>query len=72
MNRMEFERIKHSAAEEVFSGTEYDYLDMLDNTADADSTVRQLVDEEDMKFFWTAFFRDRLSAMRYSDSQSVE
>ena len=72
MNRMEFERIKHSAAEEVFSGTEYSYLDALDNTADADRSAMILVDEDKMKAFWLAFFRDTLSAWRYSDSQSAE
>ena len=72
MNRMEFEQIEIAAAKEVFSGTEYDWADMLDNTADAERSVRTLVDEEELKSFWIAFFRDSLAAMRYSDSQSAE
>lgn len=71
MNRMDFESIKHSAAKQVFSGTEYDWTDMLDNTAEAEQSVRTLDNEEDLKFFWLAFFRDRLAAMRYSDRDDV-
>lgn len=72
MNRMRFEQIKHEAAKAVFEGTEYDWTDMLDNTAAADRSAMILVDEDRMYAFWVTFFKDTLSAMRYSDSQSVE
>lgn len=67
MNRMEFERIKHSAAQEVFDGTEYDWADMLDNTAEADREAMKL-SEGEMKDYWLDFFKDSLSAMRWSDT----
>lgn len=67
MNRMRFEEIKHSAAKEVFADTEYDWFDMLDNTADADRKAPK--DESEAKAYWLAFFKDTLSAMRYSDSE---
>lgn len=67
MNRMEFERIKHSAAQEVFDGTEYDWVDMLDNTAEADREAMKL-SEDEMKDYWLDFFKDSLSAMRWSDT----
>lgn len=71
MNRMDFESIKHSAAKQVFSGTEYDWTDMLDNTEEADRKAMKL-DEDQMEAFWTDYFNDMLIAVRYSDSQSAE
>lgn len=68
MNRMEFEKIKHDAAKEVFENTEYDWVDMLDNTALADQTAKELP-EEGMKDYWLDFFKDVLAGVRYSDSK---
>ncbi len=74
MNRMDFESIKHDAAREVFDGTEFDWTDELDNTAEADKVAMKLPKEE-MHDYWISFFSDRLIAERYEgekETNSVE
>lgn len=66
---MKLEAIKHEAARQVFGETEYNWIDMLDNTADTDRTVATLVDEDQIKDFYLAFFRDMLTEMRWEDNK---
>lgn len=66
MDRMEFEKIKHEAAHEVFDGTEYNWMDALDQTADEERFVKTL-DEDMQKDYWIKFFEDTLEDLRWED-----
>ena len=71
MNIMMAEEIKHEAAKEVFSGTEYNWTDMLDSTADEQRRISRLSEEKQFDE-WVAYFSNMLMAYRESDAQTGE
>lgn len=71
MNKMKLEEIKNTAAEEVFDGTEYEWDEMMDNTAEVDRSLSKLVDEDQIKDFYLSFFRDMLREMRREDRDEI-
>lgn len=68
MNTMTMERIKNEVAREVFAGTKYDWVDMLDQTAEQDRQAIRM-SEEDSRAFWKEYFEDLLDAVIWSDDQ---
>lgn len=63
MNRIDMERIKHSTAELIFAGTEYDWWDMLDNTEEQDRQAMEMTTKE-QNIFWEKYFIGLLESMR--------
>lgn len=70
-DRMEMEKIKHSAAKAVFEDTEYNWVDMLDQTEEADRKAMKMI-PIDQENFWLGYFNDVLMAMRWSDQNKAE
>lgn len=67
-NRMELERIKHEAAKIVFSGTRYDWTDMMDNTADLDRELSRCRTSSEAKLKYIHYFIDMLESMEEDDN----
>lgn len=70
-DRMAMERIKHKAAQAVFEGTEYNWVDMLDQTEEADRRAMKMI-PIDQENFWLGYFNDMLEAVRWSDANKAE
>ena len=62
-DRMEMEKIKHDVAKAVFEDTEYNWVDMLDHTEEADNEALKLI-PFDWENYWIAFFSNRLDEMK--------
>ena len=71
MNTMTMERIKHEVAREVFEGTGYNWVDMLDQTAEQERQAIRM-SEDESRAFWKAYFEDLLEAVRWSDQGDAD
>ena len=71
MNTMTMERIKNEAAREVFEGTGYNWVDMLDQTAEQDRQAIRM-SEDESRVFWKEYFEDLLEAVRWSDQEEED
>lgn len=71
MTIMTFERIKHDACKAVFEGTEYKWINQMDNTEEVDREAKRKCgdDEEKLFAFWAEYFNELLVANRWSDRQ---
>ena len=68
-SKMRFEEIKHTAAKQVFNGTEFHWIDMLDNTEDIDRYLKGRSEKAQYEN-WVAYFEGLLITSRYEDSHN--
>ena len=71
MNTMTMERIKNEVAREVFEGTGYNWVDMLDQTAEQERKAIRM-SEDESRAFWKEYFDDLLEAVRWSDQEEED
>ena len=71
MNTMTMERIKNEVAREVFAGTKYNWVDMLDQTAEQERQAIRM-SEDESRAFWKEYFEDLLEAVRWSDQEDAD
>ena len=67
-DRMELERVKHTAAKIVFSGTRYNWIDMLDNTADLDRELSRCRTISEAKLKYIHYFINMYESMEEDDA----
>ena len=71
MNTMTMERIKNEVAREVFEGTGYNWVDMLDQTVEQERKAIRM-SEDESRVFWKEYFEDLLEAVRWSDQEEED